>query len=96
MKRSRPVLRQVASASVPVWSIGFLSCVPFLASAVINRRKRDWARFAVYLAATIALITDVTAAREQLGRFSSADELSAYTQLSPDRVDELRDLMIFT
>jgi hypothetical protein len=215
------VLRQVAWASVPVWSIGFLSFVPFLAYAVINRRKRDWAVFAAYLAATVALIvaigvvnpdsnasggvggfiialagcaavhaailfrpgrdratvaptgtpslkernrealaearsrierrkdarhlvatnpalardlkigrpdlprdyddgglvdvnhvpgpdlgpalglapdevTDVTAARERLGRFSSADELCAYTQLSPDRVDELRDLMIFT
>jgi hypothetical protein len=41
-------------------------------------------------------VTDVAAARERLGRFSSADELCAYTQLSPDRVDELRDLMIFT
>jgi hypothetical protein len=25
-----------------------------------------------------------------------AEELCEYTQLSPDRVDELRDLMIFT
>ena len=211
---------------MPVWSIGFLSFVPFLALAVISRRKQDWAIFAAYLAATIALIvaigavnpnsnasggvglfaialgacaavhsailfrpgrdrrvlaqdaasgseqrspeqrnraalaearsrierrkearhliaanpslardlkigrpdlprdyddgglvdvnhvpgpvlattlslapdevTDVMAARDRLGRFSSADELCAYTQLSPDRVDELRDLMIFT
>jgi hypothetical protein len=221
-KRSRGVLRQVAWASVPVWSIGFLSFVPFLAFAVINQRKRDWAVFVAYLAATIALIvaigvvktnsgagaavggliialagcaaahaavlfrpgraveatsgpvapasperrnrqavavaksrierreearhlvrsdpalardlkigrpdlprdyddgglvdvnhvpgpvlaaqlglaptevTDVLAARDRLGRFSSADELCAYTQLSPDRVDELRDLMLFT
>jgi hypothetical protein len=230
-RRSRPVLRQVAWASVPVWSLGFLSFVPFLAFAVTTRRKRDWAVFGAYLAATIALIiavgavnsnsnaggvvgglivalagcaalhtavlfrpgrdrealaqagppglerhgleqhsverrnreavteakhrierrkdarhllttnpslardlkigrpdlprdyddgglidvnrvpgpvlaaalglapqevTDVTAARDRLGRFSSPDELCAYTQLSPDRVDELRDLMIFT
>jgi hypothetical protein len=219
-KRSRPVLRQVAWASVPVWSIGFLSFVPFLAYAVINRRRQDWAVFGAYLAATIGVIiaigsvnsnsgagaavggliialggcaavhaavlfrpgrqalasdagprsleqrnrdavadaksrierrnearhlvatnpalardlrigrpdlarnyddgglvdvnhvpglflgtalglrrqeiADVLAAREQLGRFSSADEVCAYTQLSPDRVDELRDLMIFT
>jgi hypothetical protein len=219
-KRSRPVLRQVAWASVPVWSIGFLAFAPFLAFAVINRRRRDWATFGAYLAATIGVIvaigavnsnsgagaavggliialagcaavhsavlfrpgrealasdpgprsleqrnraavadaksrierrndarhlvatnpslardlrigrpdlprdyddgglvdvnhvpglflaqalglarseiTDVLAARERLGRFSSADELCAYTQLSPDRVDELRDLMIFT
>jgi len=232
--RARPVLRQVAWASVPVWSIGFLSFVPFLAYAVMNRRKRDWAVFGAYLAATIAMIialgtvssgsnaggavggfiialagcaavhaavlfrsgrergapgpagradpgalgpagpgarsleernretvaeaksrierrkdarhlatsnpslarelkigrpdlprdyddgglvdvnhvpgpvlaaqlglapaevTDVLAARDRLGRFASADELGAYTQLSPDRVDELRDLMLFT
>ena len=211
---------------MPVWSIGFLSFVPFLAYAVINRRKRDWAVFAAYLAATTAMIvaigavnsnsgaggavggfiialagcaavhtavlfrpghpvetaeptaagpgapassqrrnraavaeaksrierrkdarhlvssdpalardlkigrpdlprdyddgglidvnhvpgavlaaqlgltptevTDVMDARERLGRFSSAEELCAYTQLSPDRVDELRDLMLFT
>lgn len=217
------MLRQAGWASVPVWSIGFLSFVPFLAYAVMNRRKRDWAVFGVYLAATIAMIVaigvvntssgagaavggfiialagaaavhaavlfraggalgtsgrpaapavrspsernrdsvaearsrierrkdarrlaaanpalarelkigrpdlardyddgglvdvnhvpgpvlaaqlgltpaeaaDVLAARERLGRFSSADELGAYTQLSPDRVDELRDEMIF-
>jgi DNA uptake protein ComE-like DNA-binding protein len=39
---------------------------------------------------------DVLAARDRLGRFTNADELCAYTQLSPQRVDELRDLMIFT
>jgi DNA uptake protein ComE-like DNA-binding protein len=38
---------------------------------------------------------DVLAARDKLGRFVSAEELCEYTQLSPDRVDELRDLMIF-
>ena len=43
-----------------------------------------------------AEVTDVLAARDRLGRFASADELGAYTQLSPDRVDELRDLMLFT
>jgi hypothetical protein len=39
---------------------------------------------------------DVMAARRKIGRFGSADELCAYTQLSPGRVDEFRDLMIFT
>jgi hypothetical protein len=221
------VLRQVGWASVPIWSIGFLSFVPFLAYAVMNRRKRDWAVCGAYLAATVAMIvaigavntssgagaavggfiialaggaavhaavlfraggvlgpgragvpgarstaplslkernresvaaarsrierrqdarrlavanpalarelkigrpdlprnyddgglvdvnhvpgpvltaqlgltaaeaTDVLAARDRLGRFSSADELGAYTRLSPDRVDELREEMIF-
>jgi len=214
------VLRPILWASVPIWSIGFLSFVPFLAYAVIQRRARDWAVFAVYLAATVAMIvalgvagsngnggaavggfiialagcaavhaaivfrpsrgvsslgasmplsprqrnreavaqaqgrierrkdarhlittnpslardlrigrpdlpreyddgglvdvnhvpaavlagplslsaaevSDVLAARDKLGRFTSADELCAYTSLTPDRVDELRDFMIF-
>jgi hypothetical protein len=38
----------------------------------------------------------VLTARTSLGRFTSADELCAYPQLSPERVDELRELMIFT
>ena len=214
------VLRPILWASVPIWSIGFLSFVPFLAYAVIQRRTRDWAVFAAYLAATVAMIvalgavnsnsgagagvggfivalagcaavhaaivfrpsrslsplaasmplsprqrnreavaqaegrierrkdarhllktnpslakdlrigrpdlpreyddgglvdvnhvpgavlatqlglsppevSDVRAARDKLGRFGSSDELGAYTSLAPDRVDELRDLMIF-
>ena len=213
--------RQILWASVPVWSIGFLSPVPFLAYAVMTRTRRDWAVFAGYLAATVAIIIalsatkentapndavglfivalagcaaahaavlfrpsrgvmagaapgslstrqrnqaavaaardklerrkearhllatnpalardlkigrpdlprdyddgdlvdvnhvpvgvfssglgltpiearDVVAARDKLGRFVSAEEVCEYTQLSPDRVDELRDLMIFT
>jgi hypothetical protein len=209
-------LRPVLWASVPVWSIGFLSFVPFLGYAMIHRRARNWVVFAVYLAATVAMVValgatnsnsdagagvggfivalagcaavhaailfrpsrnvaplvlgarqrnreavaraqgrierrrdarrlittnpdmardlrigrpdlpreyddgglvdvnhvpgtvlsgslgltpaevaDVLAAREKLGRFSSADEVCAYTSLSPDRVEELRDLMIF-
>jgi hypothetical protein len=214
------VLRPILWASVPIWSIGFLSFVPFLAYAVIRRRPKDWAVFAAYLAATVAMIvalasvktgssgsaavggfivvlagcaavhaaivfrpsrglsplgtsmplsprqrnreavaqakgriecrkdarhlvttnpslardlrigrpdlpreyddgglvdvnhvpaaalaaplglsaaevSDVLAARDKLGTFASADELCAYTSLTPDRVDELRDFMIF-
>ncbi len=221
-RRAAPVVRQVLWASVPVWSFGFLSFVPFLANAVIRRTKADWAVFAAYLAATVGLIVtgatvgsgngggsaafggyiialagcaavhaaivfrpgnapaaqvaaappgtrqhnkdaiveaksrierrndarrlaetepalardlhigrpdlprdyddgglvdvnhvpgtvlaaelglapdevaDVMAARDKLGKFTSADEVCAYTDLSPDRVDELRDLMIFS
>ncbi len=66
--RKRPgVLRQIAWASVPVWSIGFLSFVPFLAFAVINRRRRDWAVFAAYLAATIAMIVTIGAVNSNSG-----------------------------
>jgi hypothetical protein len=207
--------RQVLWASVPIWSIGFLSFVPFLAYAIGQRTRRDWAVFGGYLAATVVMVValglagsdngattavggyiialagcaavhaavlfkpgraaapgpsprwsvrqrnqaavaqardriarhlvatnpalardlmigrpdlrrayddgglvdvnhvsaqalmqglgltedemrDVLTARRGLGRFASADELGAYTQLSPDRIDELRDLMIFT
>jgi hypothetical protein len=38
---------------------------------------------------------EVVAARDRLGRFASADELSAYTELTPDRVDGLRDWLLF-
>jgi len=31
---------------VPVWSIGFLSPVPFLVYALIHRARRDWLVFA--------------------------------------------------
>lgn len=206
------MLATVAWASTPVWSLGFLSFVPFLVNAAIQRRRPDWAVFAAYLAATIGMIlainlhapngavggyvialagcaaihtailfrpgkeaaprpigprqrnraalahargraelrkdarhlvkdnpdmardlrigrpdlpreyddgglvdvnhvpgtvlsgslgltpaevSDVLAAREKLGRFGSPEEVCAYTSLSPDRVDELRDLMIF-
>jgi hypothetical protein len=215
--------RQVLWASVPVWSLGFGSFVPFLAYAVSQRGRQNWAVFAGYLAATVVMcvalglagsnsaatagvggyiivlagcaavhaaalfrpgrgepfdggapappmnvrqsnraavdqardrigrrkdarhlvdtnaalardlmigrpdlprvyddgglvdvnhvpgfvlgsglgltedeVRDVLTARRNLGRFSSADELCAYTQLSPGRVDELRELMIFT
>jgi DNA uptake protein ComE-like DNA-binding protein len=37
----------------------------------------------------------VVTARAKLGRFTSPEELSAYSELQPDRVDELRDLMFF-
>jgi hypothetical protein len=220
--RSRRTARQVLWASVPIWSIGFLSFVPFLAYAISRPGRQAWAVFGGYLAATVVMFValgaagsggatstalggyiialagcaavhaavlfkpggdvppggapapslsprqrnhaavaqakdrierrkearhlvatnpalardlmigrpdlprayddgglvdvnhvpgavllsglaltddemrDVLAARRNLGRFTSADELCAYTQLSPERVDELRDLMIFT
>ena len=36
----------------------------------------------------------IVAARDQLGGFTSPEELSVYAQLSPDRVDDLRDWML--
>ena len=43
------------------------------------------------LGLSAAEVADVLAARDKLGTFTSADELCAYTSLTPDRVDELRD-----
>jgi DNA uptake protein ComE-like DNA-binding protein len=39
--------------------------------------------------------TALAEARSQLGKFTSPEELSAYAQFEPDRVDALRDLMWF-
>ena len=51
------------------------------------------------LASSLGLIpaesAAIIAARDQLGRFSSPEELSAYAQLPPDRVEALRDWMLF-
>ena len=78
-KRWRRVLVQIWWTSVPIWSFALLSFVPFLAFAVIQRRKRDWAVFAGYLLATVALVaTGVSvnpngdAAAAALGAFSIA------------------------
>jgi hypothetical protein len=56
------VLRQIWWTSIPVWSIGFLSFVPFLRIALERRRKTDWVIFAAYLGAVIALAA-ITATR---------------------------------
>ncbi len=37
----------------------------------------------------------IVTVRDQLGRFSSPEELSVYTQLPPDRVEALHDWMLF-
>jgi hypothetical protein len=51
------------------------------------------------LASRLALappeVSAVIEARDQLGRFTSTDELSAYAGLSPDRLDQLRDWLLF-
>jgi len=52
------------------------------------------------LAAALGLtqqeVTNLIAARDKLGEFSTADELRDHAELPPGRVDELRDLMIFS
>jgi len=49
------LLRQVGWASMPVWSLGFLSFGPFLRLALARHQKRDWAICAAYLAAVVAV-----------------------------------------
>ncbi|HVB45727.1 MAG TPA: hypothetical protein VNF47_23890 [Streptosporangiaceae bacterium] len=41
-------------------------------------------------------VESVLGARSQLGRFTSADELSVYAQLDPARLDAIRDLLWFS
>lgn len=48
-----------------------------------------------HLGLTPAETTAVLEARDKVGRFSSTDELSVLTDLPPDRVDEVSDLMLF-
>ena len=47
------------------------------------------------LGLTAAESAAIITVREQLGRFSGPEELTAYTELAPDRVDALRDWMLF-
>lgn len=49
-------LRQLAWASVPVWSLSLLAFAPFLRIALAERRARDWVVFAGYLAAVIVTV----------------------------------------
>lgn len=60
--RIRGRLRALWWASVPVWSLGLLSCVPFFRRAVSNWRARDWGITAAYLAATIVEIVFIAVA----------------------------------
>ena len=50
-------LRALWWASVPVWSIGILSCVPFFVRAVATKRARDWAVTGVYFVGSAAMLT---------------------------------------
>lgn len=49
--RWRGRVRQLAWASVPVWSLGALAFAPFLRLAFARRKAKDWGVFAAYLAA---------------------------------------------
>ena len=55
-------LRQLAWASVPIWSVSLLAFAPFLRLALARRRARDWAVFAGYLAAVILVVILISVA----------------------------------
>lgn len=54
---------------------------------------------AAVLAAALALTAQeaaaVTSGRAQIGRFTSPEEVGMYGQLAPNRVDEIRDFLLF-
>lgn len=58
-------LRQLAWASVPIWSLSTLASAPFLRLALARKRARDWGVFAGYLAASI--LTMVVVSVDQAG-----------------------------
>jgi len=60
-------VRQVTWALVPIVSFSFLAWWPFLVLALIRLRARDWAVFAVYLAALVAeIVLPILAAEKML------------------------------
>jgi hypothetical protein len=59
--RSSGIGGRLARASIPVWSLGFLSFVPFLILAAARKRRKDWLILAGYVVAVAAEITAVAA-----------------------------------
>lgn len=49
-------IRQLAWASMPIWSLSLLAFAPFLRIALARRRARDWAVFAGYMAAVVLIV----------------------------------------
>lgn len=59
----------------------------------VNRAPGDI--LVAHLGLRVDEVATLLAVRGRLGAFSSPEELTAYEALPPDRVDDLRDLMIF-
>ncbi len=81
--RSRSRLRQLAWASVPVWSLTLLSFVPFLRLAVARRRVRDWEVFAGYLAAVLLEVVLASTTRSGAGPAIAGVTLCALVVFAP-------------
>ena len=60
-------IRQLAWASVPIWSFSLLAFVPFLRIALARGRARDWAVFAGYLASTVSVISAAASNNDAAG-----------------------------
>jgi len=60
-------IRQLAWASVPIWSFSLLAFVPFLRIALARGRARDWAVFAGYLASTVIVISAAASNNDAAG-----------------------------
>ena len=60
-------IRQLAWASVPIWSFSLLAFVPFLRITLARGRTRDWAVFAGYLASTVIVISAAASNNDAAG-----------------------------
>jgi len=60
-------IRQLAWASMPIWSFSLLAFVPFLRIALARGRARDWAVFAGYLASTVIVISAAASNNDAAG-----------------------------
>jgi hypothetical protein len=63
---------RLGRASIPLWSLGFLSFVPFLILAVARKRRKDWLIMVGYVVAVAAEITAVSATAHTDGAGSVA------------------------
>jgi hypothetical protein len=63
---------RLARASIPVWSLGFLSFVPFLILAVARRRRKDWLIMAGYVVAVAAEVAALSVTGQSGGGSSVA------------------------
>jgi hypothetical protein len=66
-------LRTWLWASVPVWSLGMLSCVAFFARALSTKRLRDWAVTGGYLVVTVVALAMSTAGENSSNPSATAD-----------------------
>lgn len=69
--------RQLGWAAIPIVSVGLLTFVPFAWVAIVRRRARDWAVFAVYLAAVAAYAVTFVDSNGSAAAYKSASVMLA-------------------